>query len=286
MTPLEFPHAGFPGVAPDHVAEPLIGDLELLFREARLGAPPGNEILPGDGLFLHVAVTGQFQYLHAVEQRPGNAFQGVGGGDEQHLGKVVGEVQVVVAELPVLFRIQNLHQCGGRVAPEVAPELVDLVEHQNGVGDAGPAHTLENAARHGADIGAAVTAQFGFIVQAAEAHALELPAHRTGDGLPQRGLADARRPDEAEYRRVGVRIQLHHGQGFENALLDVFEPVMVFVEYHAGVFEVELILGLLAPGQFGDEFQVPPGHLVVGGVGGHAAQALQLAVHLGLDVGR
>ena len=59
---------------------------------------------------------------------------------------------------------------------------------------------------------------------------------------------------------------------------------MVFVEHLAGVLAVESVLGLLVPGQLGDEFQVAPGHLVVRGVGRHAAQAFQFSFHLGLDV--
>jgi len=47
-----------------------------------------------------------------------------------------------------------------------------------------------------ADIGAAVAADFGLVVHAAEADAGEFAVHGVRDRLAERGLADARRPDE------------------------------------------------------------------------------------------
>ena len=80
-----------------------------------------------------------------------------------------------------------------------------------------------------------MAAQFGLVVQPAQAHALEFAAQRAGDRLAQRRLAHARRADEAEDRRLGLRVQLEHGQVFEDALLDVREVEVVLVENLPGV---------------------------------------------------
>ena len=61
---------------------------------------------------------------------------------------------------------------------------------------------------------------------------------------------------------------------------------MILVEHCAGVIEVQLVLGALAPRQFGHQFQIGAGNLIVGGVAGHAPQALKLPVHFGAHVFR
>ena len=54
-------------------------------------------------------------------------------GDEEHLRQVVRNLEVVVAELPVLFRVKHFEQRRGRIAAEVGADLVDLVEHDHRV---------------------------------------------------------------------------------------------------------------------------------------------------------
>ena len=189
----------------------VVREVELLEGEAGVVALARQQVAAGDLALLLLAVAREFQHFHTIQQGRGDAVQVVGGSDEEHLGKIEGQIQVVVAELLVLRRIEDFHQRRGRVAAKVAAELVYFVQHQHGVAHAGASHGLQNAARHGADVGAAMAAQFGFVVQAAQAHALELAPHGAGDGLAERRLADARRADEAEDVGLGLGIELQHG---------------------------------------------------------------------------
>ncbi len=81
-----------------------------------------------------------------------------------------------------------------------------------------------------ADIGAAVAADFGFVVHAAERNAHELASQRAGNRLAERGFAHAWRPEEAQDRTFHPRLQLLHRQVIEDALLDLFEIVVILVE--------------------------------------------------------
>src|SRR3546814_11312806 len=82
------------------------------------------------------------------------------------------------------------------------------LEHQDGVARSGLADRLDDVARQGSDIGAAVAADLGFVVHAAQADARELPPGRPCDALAQRRLADAGRADEAQDRALAVGPQL------------------------------------------------------------------------------
>ncbi len=99
---------------------------------------------------------------------PGMVSEPVGGGDEHDLRQIEGHVQVVVAELAVLLRVEHFQQGRGRVAAEILAELVDLVEHEDRVARFRPGAGLQDAPRHGADVGAAVTADLGLVTHAAE----------------------------------------------------------------------------------------------------------------------
>jgi hypothetical protein len=168
----------------------------------------------------------------------------------------------------------------GRVAAVVAAQLVHLVEHQHRVVDPGPAHRLDDAPGHGADVGAAVAAQLRLVVQPAQAEALELAAQRPGDRLAQRGLAHPRRAHQAQDGRLGLRVELQHRQVLKDALLHLFQVVVVLVEHLAGVVDVDDVLRRLPPGQFQHQLQVRADHLVVRRGGGQALQPVQLALRL------
>ncbi len=117
-----------------------------------------------------------------------------------------------------------------RIAPEIAPELVDLVQHQDGVHRLGPANSLNDLPRQRADVRAAMAADFRFVVHSAERDAHELAAHRARNRLPERGLAHAGRPDEAQDRPLHSRLQLLHRQVIEHALLHLHQVVVILVE--------------------------------------------------------
>ena len=74
-----------------------------------------------------------------------------------------------------------------------------------------------------------MAANFGLVVYAAEADAYECLAHRAGDRLPQRSLADAGRAREAEDGCLALGRKLAHGQILYNARLDLLESEMILV---------------------------------------------------------
>jgi hypothetical protein len=52
---------------------------------------------------------------------------------------------------------------------------------------------------------------------------------------PERGLADARRADQAQDRRLDLVDALLHGEIFEDAVLDLLEAVVILVQHVLGI---------------------------------------------------
>ena len=137
----------------------------------------------------------------------------------------------MIGKLEVLLRIEHLEQGRGRIATIIGADLVDLVHHEDRVVGFDRLQPLDDAAGHRADIGSAVTADLRLIAHAAQRHPVKLAAHGPGDGLAERGLADAGRTDKTEDRSLGGLVQLAHRQILENALLDLVEAVMILVKH-------------------------------------------------------
>ena len=138
--------------------------------------------------------------------------------------------EIIVAERVVLLGVEHFEQRRAGIAVDAGAELVDLVEHHDAIARARLADGLDDVARQRADIGAAVAADLGLVMHAAEADAHEFAVHGARDRLAERGLADAGRTDEAQDRRLALRRELAHGEIFDDAPLDLVEAVVVVVE--------------------------------------------------------
>ena len=107
----------------------------------------------------------------------------------------------------------------------------------------------------------------GLIVQTAERDAHILALQGGGDGAAQRGLAHSGRAVEAEDGRLEVATHLEHGKVFEDALLDLLQAVVVAVEHAARILHIEVVGGILAPGEAEHHLQVVELYVVVGRLG-------------------
>ena len=87
-----------------------------------------------------------------------------------------------------------------------------------------------------------MAADLGLIMHAAKAHAGKVAVHAGGNGARNGGFADTRRADQADDLALDIRIELADGQNFQNALLDLFQTVMVMVQHLAGVGLVQIVL--------------------------------------------
>ncbi len=92
-------------------------------------------------------------------------------------------------------------------------------------------------------------ADLGFIAHATERHPNELAVGRTRDRLPERRLADARGPHQAQDRRLQLVDSLLHGKVFEDAVLDLLEAVVIVVQHLLGVAQIVVDAAALLPRQ-------------------------------------
>ena len=174
-------------------------------------------------------------------------MQHVGGGDEEYLAEVVFDIEVMIHEHVILFRIEDFEQRRRRVATEVHGHLVNFVEHEHWIPSSGLLHHLQDLPGQSPDVGAAMAANFRLVAHAAERKPDKLAPRGLGDGHAERSLADPRRPHEAENGSLGILHQPPYSQEFQNSFLDLLQPVMIRFQDLLSEIKIADFLGLLLP---------------------------------------
>ena len=165
--PLQAAHAGLARVVANDVAYRLLRELDLLRGNAILLDLPRNQIAVRNVQLLFFAIALQLDDLHTVAQRLRDRVEHIRGRDEQHLRQIECHVEIVVAEARILLRIQRFQQRRSGVATEIAPDFIDLVEHENRIFGFGPPNTLNNLSGQRSDISSAMAANFRLVVHSA-----------------------------------------------------------------------------------------------------------------------
>ena len=80
-----------------------------------------------------------------------------------------------------------------------------------------------------------MTADFSFITHATQRHADIFPVRCTCDRLTKRGLANSRRADETQNRRLDLVDPLLDGKIFKDAFLDPVQTIVIVFQYLFGI---------------------------------------------------
>jgi hypothetical protein len=164
----------------------------VLFELAR------DEVTPGDLKFLRGGIAGQTDHFKTIAQRGLNRIEPVGRGDEEDVGQIERQVEIMIGKSVVLLRVEHLQQSRGGIAAEVRTDFVDLIEQDNRIAGLHAPERLDNATGHGAHIGAAMAADLGLVAKPAEGETGELASQRVRQALAERSFADPGGADQAK----------------------------------------------------------------------------------------
>ncbi|MNO93377.1 hypothetical protein D3C76_849770 [compost metagenome] len=172
----------------------------------------------------------------------------------------------MIVEIVILFRIQHFQQGRRRVATHVAAHLVDFIEQEQRVAHSNLGQLLDQAARHGTDIGTTVTANLGLIPHTTERHAHEFAVGSPCDGFRQRSLAHPRRAYQTQHRALQLLHALLYGEVLENAFFHFLQTVVIGIEDFLGASQIKTDFALGLPRHIDQPIDVRAHH---GRLGGH-----------------
>ena len=184
----------------------------------------------GDHQLFLVAVGVQLDDLHPVQQGSGHRVQGIRRGDKHHIGQVKGNFQIMVPIGMVLLRVQHFQQGGAGVPPVIGAHLINFIQQQHRIGGAGLGHGSHDPSGHGAHIGLPVAPDVRFIMDAAQGDPNHFPVQAPGDGIGNGGFAHTGRSYQAQDLGGHLGCQLPDGDGFQNALLHLFQTEVVVLQ--------------------------------------------------------
>src|ERR1700747_1728788 len=244
---IEVPDASFMRVVADDVRHRLVRNFQVVFRQTCRFELLGNQEALRDLMLFLLGVARDAQDFHAVLQWLRNGVQHVGGADEHDLRKIVFDVEIMVGEGVVELGVEHFHQGRRGISAKIHGHLVHFVENKDRIDSPRFAHHLNDLAREGTDIGAAMAANFRFVADATEGNTDEFASGGATDGHGEGRLADAWRSKEAENRAFGIFHELADGQIFEDAILDLFQTVVILREDFFGALDVANFLAWLFP---------------------------------------
>ena len=241
----------------------------------------GNQMALRNLHLLIFSIAFQPDNLHPVEKWL-RQIETVRGAHEHDVRKIEIEFKVVILEFRVLFGIEHFEQRRGRIAAEILTQFVDFIEQEKRIARPGLLEVGNDLARHRANVSAPVAADFRLVTHPAQRLAHEFTARCPRDRFAQRRLAHSRRADKAQDRPlqlVGARL---HCEVFDDAILDLFQRIVIGIKHVLRLGDVFLQLGFLAPWQTKQHVEIVADNGRLGAHRLHRTQLFQLGMGLGL----
>src|SRR5438034_11407331 len=124
----------------------------------------------------------------------------------------------MVLKSGILRGIEDLQQRSGRVALKTSAELVDFIQHEDGISTACFSYSLNNITGEGPDIGTPMPPNIRLIVDPTKTLSHEFTIHALSDTLLEGCLSDSRATDEAQDRQFSLQHEFTAREQYTNAL--------------------------------------------------------------------
>ena len=234
-----------------------VRDMNLSLIESGILHGPGEEMTFCDLHLIQRRITGKSDHFHTVQKRSRNGIPAVCRADKQHIGKIIGDVHVMIRKGVVLFRIQYFKKstCGISLIAALN-EFVHLVQDHDGVHGTGTPDAVHNTSGHGADISAAMAADLGLITDAAKADAHIFASQGFRNAPPHAGLAGAGGTYQKENGAGLIFLEGHYRQLLNDAVLYLGQTVMIPIQDLSCLFEVHRFGLVRDPLEGSDKIQV------------------------------
>ena len=150
-----------------------------------------DEVIDSDVMLVNGRVSWDLDDFHSIPEGGFNGIEGIGSSDEEDLTEIDGEFDVIVAEGGVLLWIEDFEEGAGGVTVDIGSEFIDFIEHDDWVHRFDATESLNDSSGHTSDVSASVSADFAFIVDAAEAESMEFAIECARDAFAEACFADA-----------------------------------------------------------------------------------------------
>ena len=121
-----------------------------------------------------------------------------------------------------------------------------------------------------------MTADLSFVTDTTQAQPCIVTTHAAGDGTCNGGLTHAGRAGQTENLTLDAAGEVLHGEKFQNAFLDLFQAIMIFVQNGACLADIIVFFPDITPGKIQTNIQIGAGYTAFGRGRLHFCKALDL----------
>src|SRR5262245_44769602 len=97
----------------------IIVEFDLVGAKTIIVAAARDQVLASNLKFLFFGIPGQFNDLHAIAKCGWNRIEHVCRRDEENAREIESDIKIMIAEVGILFGVEDLEQCGCRIATKV-----------------------------------------------------------------------------------------------------------------------------------------------------------------------
>ena len=153
----------------------------------------------------------------------------------------------MIAELHVLFAVQDLQESRGRISLVVTADLINLIQKHQRIGYTCLTQSVYQTSRHGPNVGLSVAADFRFIMDAAQADAHILFIQGSGYRAGNRRFSRSRRSHQADDRAVALLCQNADRKILQHPLFHLLETIMVLLQDLLCMPDIVVVLRYFIP---------------------------------------
>ena len=249
-------YAAFSGIFGNDRFQDTVVHFQILLPDAYSPHGFGQQMLFGDLHLVQRCISLELDDLHSVQQGLRDSIHRIGRAYEEHIGKVIGNVHVMVCKGTVLFGIQDLQQGAGRISVIGNAQLIHFIQDHDRIGSAALLDAVHDPAGHGADIGPPVAADIRFIPDAAQADPDIFTLQGPGNTLADAGLAGTGRSHKKQDGTGLLAAQVHDRDLLDDPLPDLLQSEMIFFQDSLCFSQINILRFFLFPGKTGQEIQI------------------------------
>ena len=280
---LQHTHPGLPRISGNQTADRRILHFELGSGKAVLFALFRKQMPFGNLQLLFIGIARKFDHFHPVEQCPRDCGGIVGCRDKKDMREIKRDLQEMIPECGILFRIEHFEQGSCWIAPVIGTELVNFIQNDKRIARPRLRNGVDNPARHRPDIGLPVPADIRFVMHTAERNTHELTVGSFGNAHGNACFTCSRCTGKAEQAAFDLRRALFDGKIFQNAFLHLDKAIVILIQDPAGLLDIYGLFCIDAPGQFKTGVQIGTDHCSLRGSERLLRQVGQLFAQLFLD---
>ena len=223
-------HTGLRCVLRNNLCHCLICHLQIFWLNSGALHRTRQQMALCDLRFFRCSIARKLDHFHTIKQWFRYCINRIGCADEQHIGKIVRYVHIMVGKRAVLLRIKHFQKCTCRIPAIILRQLIHLIKHHDRIRSPASLRAFHDPTGHCAYIRPAMAADLCLITDTPKTNPYVAAMQRLRDTLANTRFSGTRCPHKEQDRSGLFFIERHNCNLLNDTLLYLFQSVMILLQ--------------------------------------------------------